>query len=349
MSRQRRSDAPLLITIDWIEHHCAIPDGDDVGGRFELSDAQASFVANHYMVKAGAKPGQKSPAFRFRRSQLVRAQKWGKSPLIAAFICLEAVGPALFAGWAVDGDEYRCSDHGCPCGWVYEYEPGEPMGRPWVTPLIQVTATSEGQTDNTYDSLRPMIEGGPLTALIPHTTETFIRLPGGGRIEVVTSKPNSRLGQRVTFVAQDETGIWTESNKMQRVAQHQRRGLSAMGGRAIETTNAWDPSENSVAQQTYEAGEPDIHVDFRKPPSHLSWKNKRERRKIMQFNYADAPWALANLPTIEGEVNEAVKKDPADSERFFGNRLVYGAGAWLPADAWEKAWAGHGDNDAVAA
>jgi hypothetical protein len=223
---------------------------------------------------------------------------------------------------------------------VYEYEPGEPMGRPWPTPLIQITATSEDQTDNTYDALRPMIERGPLAEIIPHAGEEFIRLPDGGRIDAVTSKANSRLGQRVTFVAQDETGIWTEGNKMVKTAITQRRGLSSMGGRAIETTNAWDPAENSVAQQTNEAGAPDVHIDFRKPPADLSWKNKRDRHKIMQFNYANVPWALANLPTIEAEVNEMMKTAPEDAERFFGNRIVYGQGTWLPEGAWDKAWAG---------
>lgn len=342
-----RSDRPLLITIDWIEQHCVIPDGDRMGSPLLLPNEQGSFVANHYMVRSTAKVGQRGPAFRHRRSQLVRSQKWGKSPLIAAFVCLEGVGPALFDGWAGTSDAYRCIDNGCRCGWEYEYEPGEPMGKRWPTPLIQVTATSEDQTDNTYDALRPMINLGPLHDLIPHTGESFIRLPGNGRIDAVTSKANSRLGQRVTFVPQDETGIWVEANKMVKTAITQRRGLAPMGGRAIETTNAWDPAENSVAQRTYESGEPDIHIDFRQPPADLSWKNKRDRRKIMQFNYADAPWALANLAQIEGEINELVKTDPENVERFYGNRLVYGSGAWLPADLWAGAWAG--ERDEVAA
>lgn len=340
----RRPDQPLLITIDWIERHCVVPDREDLGRPLELVDEQASFVANHYIVRGTAKAGQKAPAFRFRRSQLVRSQKWGKSPLIAAFVCLEGLGPALFDGWAEDGDYYACADNDCDCGWEYVYEPGEPMGRRWPTPLIQITATSEDQTDNTYDALRPMIEMGPLARMVPHTGEEFIRLPGNGRIDVVTSKARSRLGQRVTFVAQDETGIWYDTggkNSMVAVAITQRRGLSAMGGRAIETTNAWDPSENSVAQQTYEAGEPDLHIDFRMPPVDLSWTNKRDRRKILQYNYANVPWALANLPTIEAEVNEMMKLHPEDAERFFGNRLVYGSGSWLPDGAWEKAWAQH--------
>ena len=157
---------PMMVVPSWVEAHCVIPDGDSRGEPFLLGDEQLVFVANHYTVKASAKPGEKAEAFVFRRSQLVRAQKWGKSPLIAAFVCVEGVGPVLFDGWAEPGDVYVCRDHGCGCGWVYEYEAGEPMGRPWATPLIQITATSEDQTDNTYGALRPMIELGPLADLI---------------------------------------------------------------------------------------------------------------------------------------------------------------------------------------
>jgi hypothetical protein len=207
------------------------------------------------------------------------------------------------------------------------------MGRPWPTPLIQITATSEDQTGNTYDVLRPMIELGPLADLIPKTGEEFIRLPGDGRVDVVTSKGNTRLGQRVTFVVQDETGIWTKSNGGHNLAKKQRQGLAGMGGRAIETTNAWDPAADSVAQRTYESQAKDVLRDFRHPPANLSFKNKAERRKIFQFNYAGAPWV--SVDTIEGEAAEMMEKDPADAERFFGNRLVAGAGKWLTPEEWD--------------
>ena len=330
----------LDVALEWVEAHCVIPDGDDQGEFVYLVPEQLAFMAGHYTVPDGAKPGMRADAFKYRRSQLVRAQKWGKSPLIAAFVCLEGVGPALFAGWASGGEQYRCADHGCGCGWVFEYAPGDAMGRPWPTALIQVTATTEDQTDNTYGALRPMIEKGPLDDVISRTGEEFIRLPNGGKIEVVTSKATSRLGQRVTFVPQDETGIWTESNSMVKVARTQRRGLAGMGGRAIETTNAWDPSENSVAQQTFLSRADDVQRDFRQPPAELKWSSGRDRRRILEFNYAGVPWALSNLASIEAEAGELSESDPAEAERFFGNRIVAGGGAWMPRGRWEGAWAG---------
>lgn len=334
---------PLAIVPEWIEAHCVIPDQDDAGKPFILGDEQLTFVATHYQVRRGAQPAGASDAagrrvkpvdaFVYRRSQLVRAQKWGKSPLIAAFVCAEGVGPTVFAGWARGGEVYDCRDYGCGCGWWYEYEPGEPMGRPWATPLIQVTATSEAQTDNTYDALRPMIDLGPLTELIPKTGEEFIRLPRGGRIDVVTSKAKSRLGQRVTFVPQDETGLWVDSNGGHELAKTQRRGLAGMGGRSIETTNAWNPADDSVAQRTFESRASDINKDFQQPPADLDFAKRSDRRKIFEFNYRAAPWV--SVDAIERDAEELIEASPADAERFFGNRIVAGSGAWMDMPKWE--------------
>jgi hypothetical protein len=324
--------SPMMVVPSWVEAHCVIPDGDSKGQPFLLGDEQLVFMANHYTVRDDAKPGMKAEAFVYRRSQLVRAQKWGKSPIVAAFTCAEGVGPVLFDGWAVDGDEYRCSEHGCSCGWVYEYEAGEPMGRQWSTPLIQITATSEDQTANTYDALRPMIEEGPLADLIPKTGEEFIRLPGGGRIDAVTSAATSRLGQRTTFAVQDETGLWLESNGGWKLSKTQRRGLAGMGGRSIETTNAWNPTENSVAQRTFESKSADINKDFQQPPADLDFKKPSDRRKMFDYNYRAAPWVP--IEGIEAEAAELMETDPADAERFFGNRIVAGSGAWFDMSKW---------------
>lgn len=307
------------VAADWVEAHCVVPDRIEAGSPFVLPDQQLTFMVHHYRLDPKARPTQLAPAFHYRRSQLVRPQKWGKSPLMASLVLVEAIGPALFAGWAKGGETWDCRDHHCDCGWVYEYEPGEPMGRPWPTPLIQITATSDDQADNVYHALRPMIELGPLASVLPKTGEEFIRTPGGGRIDTVTANHRSRLGQRVTFVAQDETGIWTPLTGMVKVADTQRRGLAGMGGRAVEITNPWDPTEQSVAQQTAEARAKDIYLDHRPPPPALSYLDKRERHRIHAYVYAGAPWV--DLAAIEAEAAEILERDPAQAERFFGNRV----------------------------
>lgn len=327
-------DFPTLwVAADWIPQHCIVPDGFRKGDPFEPYDWQLWCTLNHYRIKPTAQLGQLATAFANRRSQVVAPQKTGKGPWTATLCALEGVGPAVFNGWAAGGEVYDCRDWGCGCGWVYEYRPGEPMGRPWPTPLIQITAFSEEQTDNVYRPLQSMIRNGPLGELM-RVGEAFIRLPNDGRIDVVTSSAQSRLGNPVTFVPQDETGIWTVANKMDRVATTQRRGAAGMGGRSLETTNCWDPSEDSVAQRTWESARPDIFKFYRQPPAHLSYRNKAERRRIHRFVYAGS--VHVDLDGIEAEAAELLEKDPAQAERFFGNRIVYGSGAWCDGGRWDE-------------
>ncbi|MER7155431.1 hypothetical protein [Streptomyces lydicus] len=329
-------DFPTLYVVpDWIAQHCrlrSVGGLDDTPQPFEMYDWQLRCTAQFYRVRPEAEVGQLSTAFHYRRGQIVAPQKSGKGPWTAGITAAEAVGPVLFAGWAKGGERYDCRARGCGCGWVYEYEPGEPMGRPWTTPLLQITATSEQQTDNVYLPLQAMIRSGPLAELM-RVGEEFIRLPNGGRIDVVTSSAQSRLGNPITFAIQDETGIWTDTNKMTKVATTQRRGLAGMSGRSLETTNAWDPSENAVAQKTAETKVTDVYRFHRLPPGGLSFTNKAERRRILQHVYRGSHHI--DLDAIDGEAVELLEKEPAEAERFYGNRIVAGMGTWLQQDRWD--------------
>ncbi|MFF2522244.1 hypothetical protein [Streptomyces liangshanensis] len=322
---------------EWIEQHCVVPDGDRAGEAYRLTDEMWTFLVHHYRLRDTARAGQRAPAFRHRRSQLVRPQKWGKGPFSGALICGEAVGPVLFNDWAGGSEYFDCRTWGCGCGWIFEYGPGDPMGRPWPTPLIQIAANSEDQTANVYGALQPMIELGPLADLIPDTGDTRINLPNGGRIDPVTSRARTRLGQRVTFVVQDETGLWTVASGMVQVAETQRRGLAGMGGRSIETTNAWDPSEDSVAQRTAESRVKDIYRDHRLADPRLQYKLKADRRKIHKAVYGNSAGrgGWVDLDAIEGEAAELIEKDLAQAERFFGNRITAGTGTWLERGVWD--------------
>jgi hypothetical protein len=332
----------MWLVLDWVEAHCVVPDGFRKGAPFNLYRFQGEYLAGFYTVRGDTRWDADNPvlapAFRYRRGIMVGPQKVGKNPLIAAQVCVEGVGPALFAGWADSGDGWACEDHGCGCGWEYEYEPGEPMGMRWPTPLIQITAFSEESTENTYDALRPMIEEGPLSGIIRRTGEEFIRLPGGGRIDTVTSSARARLGQRVTFTPQDEVGIWTAQNKMLPVAQTQWRGLAGMGGRASMTTNAWDPAEQSVGQVEYESADTDILRLFEQPPKNLSYENKRDRRKIHRIVYPSDTWrengGHVDLDGIDAEAASIVLKDVAQAARFYGNMLMPGAGRAVDPKEW---------------
>jgi hypothetical protein len=332
----RPSFPALFIVIDWIEEHCRQPDRFTRGGPFELYDWQSWCLVNHYRIKPAAEWRTENPmlasAFHNRRSQIVAPQKVGKGPFTAAVCAAEGAGPTLFAGWAAKGDTYRCADHGCGCNWEYEYQPGEAKGMRWPTPLIQVTATSDAQTENIFRPLRAMIKLGALGDMM-RVGDDLIRIGTEGEIAAVTSSAASRLGNPLTFAMQDETGLYNDTNKLRKVAETQRRGAAGMGGRSMETTNCYDPSEDSVAQRTYESTAGDVFKFYEPPPANLSYRNKRERRKIHQINYAGSPHV--EIDSIDAEAAELAEKDPEQAERFYGNRKVYGAGTWLEGDLWD--------------
>lgn len=305
--------------IDWIEAHCVVPDGLRAGEPFVLTEEQARFVLQHYRLRPDAEPDRSRPssAFVHRRSMLVRPQKWGKGPLTAALICAEAEGPVLFDGWDADG---------------------EPVGRPWPTPWIQIAASSSDQTDNVWRALLPMIQEGPLADVIPDTGLTRINLRGDGFIEPVTAEGRSRLGQRITFAVHDEPHSWLKSNGGWNLADTQRRNLAGMGGRSVATTNAWDPAENSDAQRTFDTPAADVFIDFPPPPPG-SFRNKRERAKVLRFVYGDSAvdrGGWVDLDRIEAEIEElAGRGELTQAERFYGNRIVATSDAYFDAEAWE--------------
>jgi hypothetical protein len=293
----------------WIQSHCVVPDRDDRGRPFVLTEEQLLFVLHHYALTPEGKWVYQ------RGSQLVRSQKWGKGPLAAAITCAEAAGPVRFDGWDAQG---------------------EPVGRPAATPHIQITACSEDQTANTWRAMQPMMELGPLADWIPDSGLTRVNLPGGGLVEPVTASARSRLGQRVTFIVQDQTESWVQSNHGLSLADNQRRNLAGMGGRFLETCNAFDPVEQSVAERTQR--EPGVHIDdVDGGPG--SVRNKTERRRVLRKVYGDSIISRGgwiDLDRIDAEIEALLAHDPAQAERWFLNRKLPMGGAAFDPEAWAK-------------
>lgn len=319
-----------FLAADWIEAHCCVPSGIYYRQPLRFDGWQLWCAANHYRVRDRVTPYDSmgrprgGTAFTYRRSLVVGPQKCGKSPWAAAMLLFEAVGPAEFTGWAQGGEVYSCVDNGCDCGFQYWYEPGEPMGGVRPTSLIQILAYSEDQGDNVYAAMQTMVRFGPLADQIA-VREGFLRTRNYGKVEPVTSRAESRLGQPLNVALGDEAGLYV--GKLARCWNTMRRGVAGMNGRAIETTNPWDLMEMSSARRTWESQAKDIFKYYNKPPANLSYASKRDRHRIHAHVYADAPWAV--VKAIDAEADEMVETDPTQAERFFGNRLVQGKGSYL--------------------
>ena len=327
-----------FLLASWISAHCVVPAGWQLNNPFRLTGWQLKNAVEFYTVKDNIEFNQSRPAmgsaFKWRRGQIVGGQKLGKSPFGAAVVCFEAVGPCVFCGWAEGGERYRCSDWGCSCGFEYEYRPGEPMGMPRRTALIQLLATTEEQTANVYRPLQTMIRNGRLDDLMK-VREGFIRLPNGGRIDPVTSSAKSKLGNPVNFAIMDESGVYTKRSGMFEVADTVSRGTAGMDGRVLELTNPWDPMDASFGQATYESRVSDIMKYFPRHDPNLDFMDDADRRQILEFVYSGSPWI--QLDQIESMCQELLERDPTQARRFFGCELVQGLGSYMPEALYDSA------------
>jgi hypothetical protein len=205
-----------------------------------------------------------------------------------------------------------------------------------------------------WSPLNTMIrrQGSPLKDLLLPRGE-FIRVvapdaeghndPEADRIDMVTSSAKSRIGNPVSDYLHDESGLYTKQNGMIDTADAQERGAAGMGGRGKQTTNCYDPAEESFAQTYHEGDFPDVFTYYRNPDLNpdlidpatgkpMTYGHKLNRRKIHAYVYEGSDHV--NLDSIEGLAAKLVDTDPAQAERFFGNRIRAGGGAWLPEGAW---------------
>lgn len=277
-----------------------------------LTDEQARFVLDWYSLDSAGE-------FIYRRAIIEMAKGWGKSPLVAALAIEEFCGPTQFAGWADDGS---------------------PIGVPHPNPWIQIAAVSEDQTDNTFGALYEFLvanehQAAKLLGIDDGRTRLYKR-GQPGTLEPVTASAGSREGQRLTFAILDETHLWTPRNGGVKLAATIRRNVAKMGGRTIETTNAPQLGEKSVAERSghdTERGFSGI-LYYRKRPAvepQPDWSDEQLLLSLREC-YGDAHWV--DLSRILAEI-----RDPAtswdDAIRFFFNIRSVGSGRAVDPRAWD--------------
>jgi hypothetical protein len=290
---------------EWIEANCVIPDGPRQGRPYRLTDEMWLFLIKFYRLHPDAVVEDDDPSapFYYRGALLMRPQKWGKGPFAGTICLAEAFGPTQFAGWD---------------------RAGEPIGRRRATPWIQLVAISEEQTDNTWLSLYEEATRGPLQNEpgVDFGIQDF-NLPDGGKIEPRTSSGQSRLGARITFAVFDESGLMLEGNGGVKLATTMKRNLSAMGGRWIETSNAYDPSERSIAQRTHESRASDVLVDYRPARKMPDLANREESLAELEYVYGDSSWVPLDRVYADAK-DPGVCPSPGDAYRFFFNLITVG-------------------------
>lgn len=315
---RERGEFPTLgyEVAEWIEAHCVIPDGDHQGEPFLLTDEMLWFLLCFYRLHPEAQYDERRPsaAFAYRGGLLMRPQKWGKGPFAASICLAEAFGPVRFAGWDAEG---------------------EPVGRPHATPWVQIVATSEEQTDNTWLALYEMARLGPVGSFpgVDIGVED-INLPSGGKIEPRSSSGKARLGARLTFAIFDESHLMVESNGGVLLASTMKRNIGGMGGRWLETTNAYDPSEKSVAQRTHENEAPDVLTDYRPPPRAPRQVDDEDCLAMLAYVYGDS-WWVDRERVLRDARDPTVCVTWSDALRFFFNLIVVGISDAVDPVRWD--------------
>lgn len=301
--------------LDWISEMLAQPDMADYQ-PLVLTPEQARFVLNFYRLDP--RTGQRV----YRRAVWSRPKGHGKSPLMGALGCLEALADVVPDGWDANG---------------------RPVGKPWSevrTPLVQFAAVNEDQTRNAFDPLLEMLRQGPVMDFYDiDPMETFVALPKG-RIEYITAAATSKEGNRPVWAALDQTEGWVKSNGGRKLADVIRRNAGKVGGTTVETPNAYRPGEGSVSEMTAEyqaqiergeARETGLLWDHVEAPADTDMGDRESLLRGLQFAYGDSARSAGGWVDLDRIMSEIWDPgtDPQDARQYYLNQVTHASDSWV--------------------
>lgn len=254
--------------------------------------------------------------FLFRDGVLQRLKGWGKDPIGACIGANELLGPARFAEWY--DDEPVATD--VPAAWV------------------QTAATALDQTKNTMRLLPGLFTPAAKRRYrIQIGRELVYALNDSRFLQAVTSSPATLEGARATFVLKNETHHWLANNEGHEMAATiERNATKSEGGvaRTLAITNAYEPSEESVAQQDREAYEDaeageslttGILYDSLEAPPEAPLSAEAARDVVLSIR-GDSVWLDPDriVQSILDTRNPASR-----SRRFWYNQVTAAEDAWI--------------------
>ncbi len=281
--------------------------------RFTLE--QARFVLWWYAVDADGR-------WLFRDGVLQRLKGWGKDPTGACLLYVEALGPCRFAGW--DGDRPVATD--CPEAWV------------------QTAATALEQTKNTMRLMPGLMSKQAIrTYGVQIGKEVIHALNDERLIQAVTSSPSTLEGARASFVLKNETQHWLANNSGHEMAAViERNATKSPGGaaRTLAITNAYEPGEDSVAQQDRTAWEEAeagqtlttgiLYDSVEAPPD--APLSAEAAPAVVEAIRGDSVWL--NTERIVQSILDT-RNPPSTSRRFWYNQIQASEDAWLAPYEWQ--------------
>ena len=319
--------------IRWVEENLL---GDE-GEPFSLTGEQKRLLLWWYAIDIRGR-------FVYRKSVIQRIKGWGKDPFAAVISAVEFVGPCRFAGWLTADRK----DLGL--------QRGEPMAKAHPRAWIQIAAVSMDQTRNTMKIFPGLFtEACKAEHGIDIGKEKIYAYNGARTIEAVTSSPRALEGGRPTFVLKNETHHWLLANEGHAMSSViARNAAKSKGGtaRTMSITNAYEPSEDSVAQREREAWEnerdglsvktgvlydsveasPQAYMRLPRKPDG-SFPSDDESRAyvgaVVDSVRGDAWWL--DVDALLGEIFDEANS-VSESRRFYYNQIVTADDAWIDSD-----------------
>lgn len=303
--------------LGWCSRWIRQPDGPDAGGEWTFTAEQVRFILWWYAVDERGR-------WLYTRGVLRRAKGWGKTPVVGALALAELCGPVRF-------------DH-------FDDVLGGVSGQPVSAAWVQLAGVSEKQTTNTMSMVLGMVAESDIVdeyGLDVGLTRIFTA--NGGRLEPITASAPTAEGARPTFVCQDETHHWTESNNGTDLDKVNRRNLGKSrdgSARMLETTNAHAAGVDSVAERSYLAWQSmqegrtktkGLLYDAREAPADTDMADDAELTEALAAAYGDSTWV--DLERIRDEVWDP-STPPEDSRRFYLNQISSATDAWISQPEW---------------
>lgn len=335
----------------------SLDDTDEYGVPlpFRFTQEQLRFVLWMYAVDEDGR-------FVFRDIVLQRLKGWGKDPLAAVIAAVEFVGPSRFAGW-VDQDYPELG-----------LRKSDPFARRHQRAWIQIAAVSKDQTRNTMTLFPGLFTGDCIKEHGIDVGKEIIYAHGGKcRIEAVTSSPRALEGGRPTLVIKNETHHWLLNNEGHGMSEVIDRNVTKSKGgtaRTLSITNAYNPGEDSVAQQERESWEEEVASGWRVTTMYDSleahpdalmylpdvWTGNDPATGQKQYRQptedevrayvstvVDAVRGDADWLDVESIVDKILKPAPgkenavSTSRRFYYNQVLAAEDAWVHPDAVKAA------------
>lgn len=287
----------------WLIHHQS-------GEPWRFTEGQKRFLHMWYALNPD------TGRWLYRSGVKRGAKGVGKDPMAAALALTEFLGPVEYAGLNPDG---------------------YPVGRVRRLSKVQIGANSLDQAREVLTVANAMISDqlAAVTRVDKGLTRTM--LPSGSRLEILTASERSTEGAPATAVILNETHHMTHSSGGDKLAAVSRRNVGKspvhVQARVLEFTNAHQPGQDSVAEQSFSAwqeqvarGKIDILYDSIEADPRLNIAYEDQLRAGIKQAYSDAPWI-----DVDRVVSEAqdLRMSPADTVRFYLNGLAAAEDAWV--------------------